>query len=165
MEVIDIIILCAFLPSLYFGIKSGLVRQIVSLCVIILGISLSMKFTNIAAEWLLQFIDINPKWMTIISFTLIFITVALLLNLIGKIIEKVIQISMLGWLNRLLGLILSLFKVSLIVALCVVLLDNVNSMMSIIPNNEIDNSVLYEPMVKYANTIFPYLKSLFYNFK
>ena len=42
MGVIDIVIVCCFLPVLYFGIKNGLVKQLVAFAVVYFGIRLSL---------------------------------------------------------------------------------------------------------------------------
>ena len=52
MGVIDIVIVCCFLPVLYFGIKNGLVKQLVAFAVIYFGLRLSLRFATPVAEWI-----------------------------------------------------------------------------------------------------------------
>ena len=84
MGVLDIIIVCCFLPVLYFGIKNGLVKQLVAVAVIYLGISLSLRFSTPVAEWVMEHVKISEFWAKAVSFLLIFLVVALLLSLLGK---------------------------------------------------------------------------------
>ena len=88
MGVIDIILLVCFLPAFYFGIKNGLVKQIISVAVIYFGITLSLRFADMVSSWLLKLFTLSDFWIKAISFVLIFLVVAILLNLIGKLIEK-----------------------------------------------------------------------------
>ena len=108
MGVIDIIIVCCFLPALYFGIKNGLVRQLVAVAVIYFGITLSLRFSAPVADWIIEHVNMNEFWAKTVSFILVFFVVSLVLGLLGKLIEKILQISLLGWLNKLLGIVAAL---------------------------------------------------------
>lgn len=63
----------------------------------------------IAAQYAAQFIPLtgkfvtNPKFTFLISFTLLFLAAALAFSFLGKILHRVMHISMLGWFDRLLG--------------------------------------------------------------
>ena len=107
MGVIDIVIVCCFLPVLYFGIKNGLVKQLVAFAVIYFGLRLSLRFATPVAEWIVERVKISDFWAKTVSFIVIFFAIALLLNLLGKMLEKIINISMLGWLNKLLGIVMT----------------------------------------------------------
>ena len=121
MGSIDIVILVCLLPSLYFGIKNGLVRQIISVAVIYLGITLSLRFADPVSQWVTGLVKMQPFWAKTVSFIIIFAAVALVLNLLGNIIQKAISATAVGFLNRLLGILLSLFIFMLIVFWCAIL--------------------------------------------
>ena len=69
MGVIDIILLACFLPAFYFGIKNGLVKQIISVAVVYFGISL--RFADLFLPGFLNFSHF-PTSDKAISFVLIF---------------------------------------------------------------------------------------------
>lgn len=161
MGTIDIIILVALLPSLYFGFKNGLVKQIISFAVIYLGITLSLKFADTVAPYVLQYIKVSDFWAKALSFLLIFAAVSLVLNLLGNIIHKAIGSSAAGFLNRLLGVLLSLLIATLLVALVVYFVDSLNEITGFIPKEKIAESQLYTFMLDVAKSFFPHLKSLF----
>ncbi len=161
MGIIDIIILCCFLPALYFGIKNGFIKQIISLAVLILGIILSLRFTNIVAEWILKFVDMSGFWVKVIAFIVIFFIVAILLNLLGAMLNKIIKITMLGWLNRVLGIIFSVVKIALLLSVLIYIVDSINNLTGFIPAEKITESNFYHYLLKLANTLFPYLRTLF----
>ena len=91
MGTIDIIILVCLLPSLYFGLKNGLVKQIISFAVIYLGITLSLKFSGSVEPLVQQYLHIEGFWAKFIAFVAIFAAVALVLTILGNIIEKAIK--------------------------------------------------------------------------
>ena len=161
MGTIDIIILVCLLPSLYFGIKNGLVRQIVSFAVIYLGITLSLKFADPVSSYLLTLVKIQPFWAKTIAFIVIFAAIALVLNLLGNIIQKVIKDTAAGFVNRILGILLSFFLFMLIVSLLIYFIDALNQLISFIPEEKLADSKLYPFMLDFAKTFFPFLKSLF----
>lgn len=161
MGSIDIIILVCLLPSLYFGIKNGLVRQIISVAVIYLGITLSLRFADPVSQWVTGLVRMQPFWAKTVSFIIIFAAVALVLNLLGNIIQKAISATAAGFLNRLLGILLSLLIFMFIVSLGVYMTDSLNELTGFISKEKLADSKLYPFMLNFAKTFFPYLKSLF----
>lgn len=161
MGSIDIIILVCLLPSLYFGIKNGLVRQIISVAVIYLGITLSLRFADPVSQWVTGLVRMQPFWAKTVSFIIIFAAVALVLNLLGNIIQKAISATAVGFLNRLLGILLSLLIFMFIVSLGVYMTDSLNELTGFISKEKLADSKLYPFMLNFAKTFFPYLKSLF----
>ena len=161
MGTIDIVILACFLPAVYLGLKNGFIRQLVALAVVAGGIVLALRFSDTVGAWLQQRIKVEPFWIKAISFALIFIAVALVLNLAGKLLEKVLSIALLGWLNRLLGLALALATSALLIGVIVYMVDSANQLVEFLPKEKIEESRFYKPLLTLVQNVFPYLKSLF----
>ena len=161
MGTIDIVILACFLPAVYLGLKNGFIRQLVARAVVAGGIVLALRFSDTVGAWLQQRIKVEPFWIKAISFALIFIAVALVLNLVGKLLEKVLSIAMLGWLNRLLGLALALATSALLIGVIVYMVDSANQLVEFLPKKKIEESRFYKPLLTLVQNVFPYLKSLF----
>lgn len=161
MGAIDIVILACFLPAVVLGIKRGLVKQIVALAVVVLGIHLSLRFSDPLQAYLAQMVKWEPFWTKAVSFTVIFLAVALLLSLLGKLVEKVIKIAMLGWLNRLLGLLVAMIAAALVVGTLVYIVNSANNLLQFLPEEQIAQSRFYTPLLNLVEQIFPLLKSLF----
>lgn len=98
-----------------------------------------------------------------IAFTLILIAVFLALTLVGKMLEGVVKIVMLGWLNKFLGVAFSLLKVILALGLSILLFDSVVTSLDIDCSKVIGESVLYAPLKSFADVFFPYIKELIFN--
>ena len=161
MGTIDIIITICLLPALYFGIKNGLVKQLVAFAVIYFGIILSLKFSSPAAEWVSSRIEITDFWAKAVSFILIFFAVALILSLFGRIIEKIIKISLLGWLNKLLGVVMSFCLIILLLSVVVYLVDSANNLLEFIPKEKLEESRFYPVLLNLSQEVFPRFKELF----
>lgn len=154
MSTIDIIILACFLPALYFGIKNGLVKQLISLCVVFFGIKLSILFSQPVAVWLTEKVGITEVWSKSASFLVIFLAVAVVLSLVGRLIEKIIKISLLEWLNKLLGVVLSIAICGLVVAIAIHLVDRANDVMHFISDDKLAESKLWPVILQVTGDLF-----------
>ena len=163
MNILDIIILICFIPAVINGLRRGLVAQVVSIISIILGVWLSFRFSSMLGKWLAQwFGGVSSEILDIASFTVILIVVIFALFALGKIIEASIKIVMLGWLNRLLGLLFSLLKCTLIVGLVIIMFSSLNSALHLVSEKVLADSILYPPFKETAYSVFPYLKDLIF---
>jgi membrane protein required for colicin V production len=162
MGVIDIVIVCCFLPALYFGIKNGLVKQLVALAVLYFGIKLSLNFSIPAGNWVAEHLHLTEFWAKAVSFILIFFAIAIVLNLFGKLVEKIIKISLLGWLNKLLGTVMTLCLFVLLLSALVYLVDSANNILEFIPKEKLEESRFYPQLLHLSQEIFPRFKELFH---
>ncbi|MBO8449055.1 MAG: CvpA family protein [Bacteroidetes bacterium] len=161
MNILDIVLLACLIPAVIQGLRKGFIAQVVAIISLILGGWLAYRFSSALTGWLGQWIEAPAAAMNIISFIIIFAIVVTLLFLLGKILEASIKIILLGWLNRLLGLIFALFKYVLVLGLLTVLFDSINGKFNIVQESYLSSSVMYSGFRSIAYSIFPYLKSLF----
>lgn len=161
MGVIDIVIVCFFLPALFFGIKNGMVKQLVALAVIYFGIVLSLRFATPVSLWVLEHVKMTEFWAKAVSFVLIFFVVALVLSLFGRIIEKIIKITLLGWLNKLLGVVMTFILTILLLSVVVYLVDSANNLLEFIPKEKLEESRFYPALLQLSQEVFPHFKELF----
>ena len=160
MSTPDIIILICFLPAVISGIMKGFIQQVVALVSLLLGAWLAFKFSNVVGEWLQPYFEVPEKVMHVISFAVIMVAVVLVLFVIGKVLTGVTRLVMLGWLDRLLGLVFALLIAGLLIGIGIVLFDTLNAKFELVDNAILDESVLYSPIKDIAYTVFPYLKEL-----
>ena len=162
MNIIDIIIVCCCVPAVIHGFSKGFVSQAFSLVALILGVWLSFKFSNAVGEWLVTYIDLPSAVIHVIAFALIMLVVMLITHLAGKAVEGVLKVVMLGWLNKLLGIVFALLKAVLIIGLVIILFEAINNTFPIVPSKTMEESIFYGPVKDLANLIFPYLKELIF---
>ena len=162
MNVLYIILLLCFVPAIIGGLRRGFIAQVVAIISIILGIWLSFKFSAVLSGWLGQWIEAGEQVLHVISFAVILILAILALAAVGKLIEATVKIILLGWLNRLLGLIFALLKYALIIGLLLMLFNSLNGQFHLVNQKVLDSSLLYGPLLNMANSVFPYLKALIF---
>ena len=160
MSTPDIIILICFLPAVISGIMKGFIQQVVALVSLLLGAWLAFKFSNVVGEWLQPYFEVSETVMHVISFAVIMVAVVLVLFVIGKVLTGVTRLVMLGWLDRLLGLVFALLIAGLLIGIGIVLFDTLNAKVELVDNAILDESVLYSPIKDIAYMVFPYLKEL-----
>ncbi len=160
MSTPDIIILICFLPAIISGITKGFIEQVISLVSLILGAWLAFKFSTVVSDWLKPYFEVSETVMNVISFAVIMVAVVLVLFVLSKILTGVTKLVMLGWLDRLLGLVFALLKAGLIIGILIILFDTLNVKFEFVEEKVLDESVLYAPIRDIAYMIFPYLKEL-----
>ena len=100
--------------------------------------------------------------LKLVSFAIIFIAAIVALTLLGRLLEGAVKLVMLGWLNRLLGVVFSLLKAGLLVGLGIMLFCSLNNTFGMVSEDVLKESVLFPPLKTIAYTIFPYLKELLF---
>ena len=160
MNILDIIILICLVPAIIQGIRKGLISQVIGIISIIFGVWASARFANIVGDWLAQYITCSEQILKIVSFALILIVVFIALGLTGRILEGIIKLIMLGWLNKLLGVAFALVKSLLVLGLITLAFNSLNTSFSLVKPDILADSVLYPIIKDFADAVFPYLKSI-----
>ena len=106
---IDIIFLILAALAIIKGISRGFVVGLFSFFAVIIGVAAAMKFSYLVSNWLQHAFNLNGTWLPILSFLIVLIGVILLVRLAANAIQAAINIAMLGWLNKLGGVVLYLF--------------------------------------------------------
>ena len=104
--IIDIIFLLLMVFALVKGYRNGFVVAVFSFLGIIIGLAAAMKLSTVVAGWLKDSTSISAAWLPFLSFLLVMIGVMFLVRLGAKLIQSAMELVMLGWLNKLSGIVL-----------------------------------------------------------
>lgn len=88
------------------GYQKGFIIAIFSIIAFIIGLAAALKLSTAVAAYLKDSISVSAKWLPFIAFALVFFAVVILVRLGAKLIERTFQAMMLGWLNRIGGILL-----------------------------------------------------------
>ncbi len=163
MNLIDIVILLLCVPAVFRGLSKGFIAQAASLVALVLGAWMSFHFSSAVVEWLGSAIDLSPTLLQVIAFTLILVAVFLGLTVLGKMLEGIVKIVMLGWLNKLLGVVFALLKVLLAIGLVILLFNSAATALGFDCSKMTDGSLFYDPVKNAAEVFFPYVKEMIFN--
>ena len=103
--IIDIVFVLVMMLAVFKGFSKGLILGIFSMLAFIIGLAAALKLSVVVASYLKDSAGSLSKWLPLISFTLVFLAVVLLVKLTGRVIKKTMQFAMLGWLDKLGGII------------------------------------------------------------
>lgn len=162
MNILDIILLLCLIPAMVNGYRKGLITQAISIISLILGVVLSVRFTSAVSTWISQYVNASNQVLNVLAFILILAMVVFGLNLIGRLLEKILKMVMLEWVNRLLGMVIALAKALLIIGLVIMVFSSINDSFNFISPEKLSESFLYNPLKEITEIIFPYLKKLFF---
>lgn len=103
---IDLIFAVLLVVAIIKGYQKGLIIALFSIIAFVIGLAAALKLSAVVAFYLKDSVNISAKWLPFIAFIIVFLVVVLLIRLGGKLIEKALQVVLLGWLNRMGGIIL-----------------------------------------------------------
>ena len=112
----DLAVAFIFFFFLTRGAWIGFMRQLAAFFALVGSYYLAGQYAAEFTPLTERFVD-NPKLTFIITFAGIFLAAALVFTLIGKVLHRVMQITLLGWFDRLLGLALGGVKAMVIASL------------------------------------------------
>ena len=102
---LDIIFAVIIVLAILKGYQKGLVVGLFSLVTVIVGLAAAMKLSTVVAGYIGNAVNVSDKWLPIISFAVVFFIILLLIRLGARAIEKTVELVMLGWVNKVAGVI------------------------------------------------------------
>lgn len=142
MNYIDIIILVVLGIFGIGGLRKGIITEAATLLGLGVGLYGAFHFSDFTAEKLVQWVEINPKYLNVIAFIVTFLVLAILVNLLGRLVTKMVKAINLGFIDKLGGFIIGMAKGVLICSLLVMLL-NALEIKNIIKDKDKEGSMLY----------------------
>ena len=103
---LDIIFAVVIILAILKGYRCGLVVGLFSLVAVIIGLAAAMKLSTVVAGYIGKAVKVSDEWLPVISFAVVFFVVILLIRLGARAIEKTVEVAMLGWVNKIGGVIL-----------------------------------------------------------
>jgi membrane protein required for colicin V production len=88
------------------GYKNGFIRALISFFSLFIGLLLAFQFAGWVAGQLKEHTKINSQLLPFISFLIVLILVLILLRWATRLLQQTAEWLMLGWLNKLLGIVL-----------------------------------------------------------
>lgn len=151
---LDIIILCFLLYGAIRGALSGLVRQALSLAGLIIAVFCS-RFIAIPIEsFLASICEIPENISKPLSFCLAFLIILLTCEIIIRLLNKILSITRLGGINRILGIIFCELKIIIILSVAINIYELSDKDSRLIKQDIKNESFLYMPVQNAAPFLF-----------
>lgn len=142
---IDIAFVILFFLAAIKGFKRGLIIAVFSILALVIGLAAAIKLSAVAAVHIGKSVSITDKWLPIVSFAAVFITVIILVRLGAKFIEKVLRFGMLGWANRLGGILFYFILYSIVLSILIFYAEQLH---------------ILKPSTIHSSATYPYIQPL-----
>lgn len=103
---IDVLFGILILLAVIKGWRRGLIVAVFSIIAIVVGLAAAMKLSTVVADWLKDSTNISVQWLPFLSFALVLIGVILIIRWGANLIEASLEVTLMGWINRLGGIVL-----------------------------------------------------------
>ena len=101
---IDIFSFVILFLAVIQGWRKGLILGLLSLVCGLIGLAAAVKLSSILAIHMKGSLHLSNRWLPVVAFFIVFILVILLIQGLGRILERLVNLVLLGWLNKLAGI-------------------------------------------------------------
>lgn len=150
---IDVIFLILISFACFQGMKKGLVRSLLSFVAIFIGLAFAMKLSTVVSDYLSKAGWENKIWLPFISFIIVIAIIFIGIQWLGKVLEKTAEAFMLGWVNKLGGVLIYLFLYGLLFSIFLHYAKQFN----LISDETIGHSNFYPYLAPLAQDLFLYI--------
>lgn len=151
MNWLDLIAGTVFILAILQGYRNGLIKALISFFSLLIGVLLAFQFAGFVAAQLKLYTKITSYWLPFISFLLVLLAVMIALRWITRLLQQTADWLMLGWLNKLLGMILYMFIYGTILSALIYFM----SLLGVIEKSKMDASISHP----YLASWWPYFMS------
>lgn len=145
MTLLDFIILLPIVWLCIRGFMKGLIIELATLAGMALGILAAYYFAADLQALMQDYFSFSEKGTRIVAYILIFLVVLFTVWLIGKLVEKSVDLMAMGWLNKLLGAIVGIIKGVVIVCVALYLVEKYDTRQKLIKPEVKEKSMFYQP--------------------
>lgn len=159
MNWIDIIIAIPIVLALIRGGRKGFVMEATSLVALFLGLYAGFNGSDYAARRLHQEFNISEEFLDISAFIVTFVVVVIAVHLIGKTVEKLVDLTAISSMDRLAGVVFAGARAILFWGIILVLVRSTIGT-DWIPREPLRTSVLWPFLDEAARAILPILEDI-----
>jgi membrane protein required for colicin V production len=165
MNSLDIILSIILLLFAIGGYKQGLIIGLATLVGLFLGIWAAIHFSGYAAHILRDVVHLHTSHLGMVSLVFTFVAVIILVFVLGKILESVIKIIALGFLNRLAGALFGILKGCVVLSALLYFLISMDIGDRLLSIQQREKSKLYKPIAFIFPAILPVVKEKIFDLK
>lgn len=164
MSILDIVFIIPAVWMAYVGFKKGLIVELSSLLALILGVFVSLYFSDITADFLKNVFSVKTKYINLISFIITFVLVVIAVNLVGKLIERLVDMAAMGFLNKSAGGAFGVLKAVVLLSLVLFFIEKADKKNVLISKDMSENSLFYPYVQPIAPTLIDTFSDIDFDF-
>jgi membrane protein required for colicin V production len=163
MNWIDVVVIALLIAAAIWGIFKGFLAQLISIIGVVIGIWGASKLTPSVSAWAISLFGAEDSASAIKMgcFILLVVLIIIICHLLGKLMEKVMNLTILGGLNKFLGAVFCDLKVALILVAVAALVKNGLEAANVESPEVLGSSKAYAYLNSAAEHILPFIKQMF----
>jgi membrane protein required for colicin V production len=103
--IIDTLVFVLLAIAIFKGYSKGLIIAVFSFIGLFVGLAAAVKCSAVVAGWLGKQMTTGQHWIPTLSFAIVFFAAVFLVRQGAAIVQKTVQMAMLGWVNKIGGII------------------------------------------------------------
>jgi membrane protein required for colicin V production len=155
MNLLDFLLLIPVVWLCIRGFGKGLIIELATLAGLALGILAAYYFVDDLQGLIKDYFSFNETGTRIVAYIIIFLVVMLIMFIIGKLVEKSIDLVALGWLNKVLGAIIGIAKGIVLVCLVLFVIEKFDPSQKVIKPDVKQKSMFYQPAMDLVHYMVP----------
>lgn len=157
MNALDIVIFAILIYGAIKGYIKGLILEASSLIGVIIGIYLAKIYSDNAAASMQEWFDLSQRYAQPMGYFLVFVFVVLICHFIAKLVDRIVKVVLLDWLNKGAGIFFGLLKYALVLSIFLNVFQAIDNKVKMIKQEKKDSSLLYNPIKNFVPTVMPYI--------
>ena len=153
MNILDLLLSIFLLTGLVRGFFKGFFVELAGLLSLIGGIYAAIHFSGGTYIFLDSFLDWREKALSLLSFTVTFFVVAMLISIAGSFLTRMVHMIALGIINRLAGGALGVLKMAFLASIFIMFIERFEVFAA--EESTKEESILYVPVRVLAPAILP----------
>jgi membrane protein required for colicin V production len=150
MLFIDVVILIVLLWGALKGWRSGFLKQLASFAGFFVGLLVAYMLYSAFGDFLAPRIGASLTFARILAFIILWVAVPIGLGVLATMLTKVSKTVHIGWINRVGGLVIGVFKYALLLS-CIL---NVMSFTGMIGAQKQEQSIFFKPIQSVAGSFY-----------
>ena len=123
---IDIAFLIILAMAAVKGFSRGLIMAVFSFAALFIGLAAALKLCSVAANYSEESDALPSHWWPVIAFAAVFLAAVLIVKAAGGVVEKAVQLALLGWVNRIGGFLVYAVLYTLLFSVALFFLTQMN---------------------------------------
>ncbi|EAR13431.1 CvpA family protein [Polaribacter irgensii 23-P] len=155
MNVFDVVIAALLIFGFVRGVMKGFFVEVASLLALVGGVYGAIHFSHFIVGFIKEYVSWSDDYIALVAFAGTFIIIIIVISVLGKMLTKLANFASLGIVNKILGGVFGALKIGLILSVVFIFFGKVNNTIPFVKKETLDTSILYAPVKKIVQTIFP----------
>ncbi|MCQ2199674.1 MAG: CvpA family protein [Paludibacteraceae bacterium] len=157
MNWVDFLILLLVVAGMVRGFSKGVIFELSGLVGLVFAVYISRYHSTPFAEFIHEFFNVGNEYCPALGMVMAFIVSLIVVKGLAMLMVKLIKAVSLGWLNSLLGALISALKYALVISIVMNVLGPINARLNVLDKHHSEDSVLCSPVMSLAPSILPLL--------